>query len=398
MMSDFYQACYAHPDTGWAVINVSPDMPKELSDDFSLIERTNAGLASGKTIEMGASENPTCMSEIYCRRDAVGLVRTQYGISDGQGRPISFAHGYIFTDAYELLKDPNNILQITRDNFGDMRMTEEEKAEIRSTPGAVNRELINRTAPDMVPEEFVKRDPFTVEGALSVCGLDAEKYKIYMYTILSHLLTSNTEKNLYIKTDGTEEYAWNLMYLTYSAIPYSMRPLISCSTCLRKEQHNTKLIFCYDIPEGVPQIDPVTGTNNVMNETVQKRTMDRNPFMGRLIDFILEGNGSKFHEGMEKILEMMGDKRLNTLQVINIGYSIVGSKDHTNPDKLPGVLYNWLSLPVKNSETWELIVIQFLCNVDDLKVTLGEEVKDLLNKRMQDSVTERFRQCVASYI
>lgn len=388
-MSDYYQACYAHPDTGWAVVNISSDTPKSLVEDFSLIERTNAGLSSNKTVPMGASENPSCMFEIYCRNDAVGLVRTQYSISDSQGRPISFSHGYIFTNAYEILKDPNNILRISSANFSDKRISDEEKAAIRSTPGELNRELIKRAVPDDIYGELILREPFGVEESLKTCGLDDNSYMKYMLAVYSHLLATNTDKNLYIKTDGSEKYAWNLMYLTYIAVPYSMRPLLNCSTLLHLEQHNSKMIFCYETPDGVPYINPVTGENNVMSDVVEKRIRDRNPFIEKIMEFIHKGNQKALYDAIETCLRIMGDTQLNTMQVINLSYSLL-TKEHEKADRLPGIIYSWMVLPVSNSKNWESTAITFLNNAERLGIKFGDEVKSVMRNRLEGAVTEDF--------
>lgn len=397
MEYEFFQACYAHPDTGWAVVNTSVNMPKGLADDFSLIQRANAGLAAGKPVPMGSSENPTCMLEIYCKNNAVGLVRTQYSLSDGQGRPISFSHGLIFPRAYELLKDPNNILRISSENFADKCISEEKKAEIRSTPGAFNQELIRISAAEKITSELLLREQFTFEKSLSICGLSEAEYRRYILAIYAHLLSSNTEKNLYIKTDGSEAYAWNLLYLTYIALPYSMRTLLSASTYLRSEQHNSKLIFCSRLPEGVPQIDPIAGINNVMNDMTEKRTKDRNPFITIALDYVISEKQDRFYKAIEACLCLMGNERLNTLQHINLACSIC-LKEYNNSEKLPWITYSWLALPVNNSEKWEKTVCFLLRRADEQGIKLGEEVDKLLSSRLETAVTEDFREQAESYL
>lgn len=397
MEYEFFQACYAHPDTGWAVVNMSVNMPKALADDFSMTQRVNAGLAAGKPVPMGNSENPACMLEIYCKNNAVGLVRTQYGLSDGQGRPISFSQGFIFPTAYELLKDPDNILRISSENFADKRIPEEEKAEIRSMPGALNRKLIRISAEENVPSEFLLRERFTFERSLDICGLSEEKYRKYIFAVYAHLLSSSTEKNLYVKTDGSEAYARSLLYLTYIALPYSMRTLLSASTYLRSEQHNSKLIFCSQLPDGVPQIDPVSGSSNVINDTTEKRIKDRNPFITIALDNVVSEKQDRFYKTIEKCLCRMGSERLNALQHINLACSICRN-EYNDPEKLLGIIYNWLALPVNNSEKWEKIVCFLLKKAGEKGVKLGGEVDKLLSSRLETAVTNDFKEQAERYL
>lgn len=390
MNHECFQACYAHPDTGWAVVNTSADIPQGMINDFSSIERANAAMAAEKKVPMGENETPSCMLEVYCRNDAVGLVRTQYSLSDGQGRPISFSHGYIFSGAYEFLKEPNDLLRIKRENFADQRVSEEERAEIRSMPGAVNRELIKASAPERMPETFLMDGAFSYGNALEECNLSEDAFRIYMMAIYVHIFSGKTDRNLYIKTDGSERYARNLLYLTYLAVPYSMRVLLSASTCVHAKQHNAKLIFCYELPEDMPWIDPVTGANNVMNEIVEKRTRERNPFIRACLDYAACGKQDYLFKAMESSLRFMGNERLNTMPVMNLAYSMC-RKEYDNSERLPGLVYGWLALPVRNTDKWEMALCLLLKKTEECEIELGDEVEKLLRSRLEEAVTERFK-------
>lgn len=385
-----FQACYAHPDTGWTITNTSADMPRGLLDDFLSTERANAGMAAGEKVPMGENETPFCMLEIYCRNDAAWLVRTQYGLSDVQGRPISFSHGYLFLEAYELLKEPNDLLRIKRENFADKRVSEEERTEISSMPGAVNQELIKASALDKMPETFLLSEPYSYKNALKVCHLSEEAFRTYMVAVYAHILSGNADKNLYIKTDGSERYAWNLLYLTYLALPYSMRILLSASTYVHVKQHNAKLIFGYELPNDVPQIDPVTGANNVMNETVERRTRERNPFITASLDYVACGKQDLLFKSIETCLKWMGDDRLSTISVMNLAYAMC-RKEYDIPERLPGLVYSWLALSVCNTKNWEKIVCLLLKKAEQYDARLGEEVEKILRTRLEEAITEDFK-------
>lgn len=397
-MSDFfYQAVYAHPKEGWAVINTSDDLPEKLSNDFSSIERVNAGLASGTPVPMGDNETPSCMIEIYFKNDAVGLVRVQYGLSDVQGRPVSFAHGYIFPDAYTMLKQPERIVSIKNENFADQKISEEEKAKIRSMPGALNEALIEKSIAKDMPLELTRENSLSVKDALEICKMTKESYSRYILAIYVHILSSKTENNLYIKTDGTEVYARNLLFLTYSAIPFSMRSQLSASTYLHMEQHNTKLIYCAELPDNMPHIDPVSGNNNVMNDTLEKRTKDRNPFIMRAVDCVMDDRQIQFFTGIEVCLRLMGNERLDSMQAINLAFKF-GMKEYDNAEQLPGMIYSWGALQVPNSEEWEKSMAFLLKKAEELSVSVGSETRDMLSSRIEKAVTNSFRNVANAYL
>lgn len=319
----YYQACYAHPDTGWEVVNVSADMPQALVNDFSAVERGSAGAVSSAFAPTGSNETQASMLEIYCRNNAIGHVRVKYGISDSQGRPVSFAQGFIFPDAFNMLKSPCDVLGLSRDNFISERFTADEAAEIRKTPGAFNRALIDGSVPHGEPEPLSMTAPYTVEGAMARCGLSDEAYRTLLYAVYSQLISSNADKNLYVKTDGSEEYALHLLYLIYQAVPYSMRPLLSASTYIHVGQHNTKLLFCAEIPQGVPYVDLASGDNNVMNDTVRRRLEERNPFIRAMVDACLEGNADRMARSFDAFFVMTGDEKLASMRAMNVAYSFL---------------------------------------------------------------------------
>ena len=393
----YYQACYGRSDTGWAVVNVSPNIPKSIVDDFAAIERGNAAAVSGGPVPMGANETPSCMLELYCKNDALGLVRVQYHLSDVEGRPISFAHGYIFPDSYNLLKAPEWILSLSRENFADQRLSQEEKERLRKHPGALIRELMKRSSPDLTPENFIRNPVPSVSEALNRCGLDEKSYKNWIIAVYSQVLTTNTQKNIYVKTDGSEEYALNLLYLTYLAIPYSLRPLVTGSTYLRENQRNTKLIFCAELPAGVPQYNPITGETNAFNDVVAKRLDERNPIISAAVDHLLEGTDKTHFDLIEALLDEMADSKITNMQSINLAYSI-SRHEYELPERLPFILYSWLALPVQNNDSWE----EFACFLfEEMKrkaIQPNAETAEILSARVKDAVTNKFAERARSFL
>lgn len=390
MTQGFYQAVYAHPNEGWALINTSEDLPEKYADDFAAVERVNAGLASGTPVPMGNNENPSCMYEIYFKNDAVGLVRIQYGLSDAQGRPVSFAHGYIFPDSYRLLKTPESILTVKKENYADQRISDVEKAQIRSMPGALNQALIEKSMSKDMPSELIRDDMFSAKEALEACGMTKESYCRYILAVYVHVLAAKTENNLYIKTDGSERYARNLLFLTYSAVPFSMRSQLSASTYLYAKQHNAKLILCAELSDNMPYVDPVSGESNVLNDTLEKRTKDRNPFIMRAVDCVMAGRQDLFFRGIEACLGWMGNEKLDSMQVINLAYKF-GMKEYDDAEQLPGMIYSWCALPVANSEEWENGLCVLLKKAEDYSISIGNETRDMLSSRLEKAVTDNFK-------
>lgn len=396
MKLKYFQACYGRSDTGWSVINPSPNIPKNVLDDFTAIERGNAATL-GDSVPTGANETPSCMWELYCKNDILGLVRVQYHLSDIEGRPISFAHGYLFPDAYNLLKSPGWILSLSRENFADQRLSPEERESLSKQPGALIRELMNLSSTDSIPEDFIRHPLPSVSEALACCGMDEEAYKKWLIAVYLQVLTATAQKNLYVKTDGSEEYAINLLYLTYLAIPYSLRPLLTASTYLREKQKNTKLIFCAELPAGVPQYNPVTGETNAFTDVVAKRLEDRNPIISASVEHLLKGKDKYYFELIAALLDAMSDFRISSMQFINLAYSI-SNHDYELPERLPSILYGWLALPVQNNESWEDFACFLFGNMKKMSLRPNAETIKILSDRMKDAVTDQFPEMARSFL
>lgn len=392
-----YQICYGRQDTGWSAIHISPDLPKSILEDFLPVERGNAAAVSGGTVPMGQSETPSCMLEVYSKNDAAGLIRIQYQLSDIEGRPVSFAHGYLFPGAYELLKEPDALLRIRRENFADQRISPEEKEALRTSPGTLNRQLIEQSTLDRMPKEFALSGKHTLSGALDRCGMEESTYRTWMKVVYAQLLMSNTSKNLYVKTDGTEDYALNLLYLTYIALPYSLRPQLTASTYLHKDQRNTKLIFCAVPPEGAPQIAPASGENNILTPVTEKRLESRNPIIPASVSMVLEGSQEECFRDMEATLEIIGDIHLSGMQAINLAYSFF-VREYLQTERCPVLFYNWLSLPGQNTEKWEMVAAALLEDIKNSQIHLSSDTRSLLASRQKSAVTESFSREAGAYL
>ena len=393
MQDGVFQLCYAHPDSGWGVINTSFDTPKEIQDVFSSVERVNAGLASSEYALTGKNETPRCMFEIVSRDNISIVARTLYGISDVQGRPISFSHGYVFSDSYQLLKNPNNVIDISNDNYADQRITDTERDTVKSIPGAINHLLIEKTQPELIPDELIKNTPVNVRDALDCCHLSIELYRRYMLVVYSHLLSTGSDNNLYVKTDGSEQYARNLMYLTLSAIPYSMRSILSCATYLHKGQHNAKLIFCAELPQGVPQINPLTGQNNVINEITEKRLQNRSPIILDAVKRVAEENQNELFDGLEECLCSLGDKQINTMQTLNLCFG-VWNREYEKPDKIQGIIYGWLTQCVQRSQQWEETLCVMLKQLKSANLEMDPEIRKLLPPLLEQPVSDELQDLI----
>ena len=135
--------------------------------------------------------------------------------------------------------------------------------------------------------------------------------------------------------------------------------------------------------------DPLSGNNNIMTEVVEKRLYDRNPFIKSVCRMTIDGNGTDLFQSIEAFLRLVGDCHLNSMQAINLAYSFC-MKEYEKDDRLLGLLYGCLSLPVKNNEGWEKIVCMLLDRINEKSIKLEGDLCDMLKSRVDYACTEKF--------
>lgn len=374
MQEKFYQACYTRVgvNEGWKTIHYSPDIPQPL---LVMYEKTEAGNEVKRGTPLDIKGNALWMLEILCNKEYVGISRTQYGLSDAFGRSNFFSHGYLFPDAYELLKDPNSLLEIKDENF---KNNIEETGEI--------------------PAELLREKPYNISSALESCHMTKENYILFIKCVY-YALCTNTNNTIYIRTDGEDETMKKLLYLIYMAIPYSMRIKITASSCTDLDGTNKMLIFGVNIPEYSHYFDPYTGENNIMTPAIEKR-WSRNPFVVYFAKNIeAEEENEQLYRAMEKWLGKMGDVTMNNMDAIRLAYTMCNEDlDSEQDNEVIGLLYDWLSLPVPNSEAYEHQVTILLDEIIKRKIKLGEEIEQLLMERVNCLISEEFKNCYLEYL
>lgn len=373
MKEKFYQACYTRVGVheGWKTVNVSPDIPLHL---LSFFEKTEAGNEVKRGTPLDENGNALWMLEIMSERGGIGISRIQYGLSDAFGRSNIFCHGYLFPNGYEMLKNPNQLLCIQDKNF---KRSMEETQEI--------------------PKELSMEAELDAEGAMKLCNMTAEGYIRYIHCIY-YALSTNTKNTIYVCTDGSDDMAKALLYLTYIAIPYSLRLKITASTCPEIEGANKMLVFSRKIPEHTRYVNPQTGENNIMTSAIEMR-WKRNPFVSYFAEnYQRPEQNEHIFQKIEKWLGEMGDISLNDMDSLRLAYSMCYLTEKLKEDdELSGLLYDWLALPVSNSEKMERVIVCFLNEIVARQIRLGHETEELLKERADTAVTREMRDVYFSY-
>lgn len=367
MESKFYQACHTRVGMheGWKSIHNSPDIPLQV---LSFFEKTEIGNEVKKGVPLDENKNPRWMLEILGNNSCVGISRVQYGLTDAFGRPNRFAHAFLFENAYEMLREPKQLLSIADSNF-------------KTTPEETEK----------IPEQLEAEPGFDMEDALTRCGMDKERYVNFIKCIY-YALSTNTQNTIYVLTDGSDAMARNLLYLSYQAIPYSLRVRITASTCAEIEGQNKMLVFGTKHPDHGRFVDPRTGENNILTKALESR-WERNPFVAWFAkNCYAQADNRHLFDQMEKMLSDLGDKQMRDMDALRLTFALNCEEPEGMGDEEPeNLLYDLLALPLPNSVCMEEYGVKFLRMIIDNGIHLNESTEELLISRQKQAVTREFQ-------
>lgn len=363
-MDKFYQACYtrvggADRNSGWQLTNTSPDIPAKLLNAFEQRQKGNEPV--GRTTPRNAKGEFLCALEVSCEADAVCLTRIQYGVPC-HGREGLYSHGYLFPNAYELLKEPNRVLALSEENFcfhGD-----------RPDPEQALELYLQRTA--RVPETLDYGEGWTLERALERTGMKQRSYREFVCCLYGSWAKS-AKTTIYVKTDGTDEMARAMVYLAWVSLPYSMRTRLTASTF--PDAKNATMVLTHELPEGCRYFDPSNGMNNVLTANQRKR-WEKMPFVTMLFD----GEGPRF-DALERQLGDMGDRYSQDTTTLQMACQMGLEGAEADP---VDQLYDFLNIPQDFNAMMERKVAQKLDEVSRIITEQGLAMSDDMEKMLKE--------------
>lgn len=375
-MDKFYQACFTRVGgtdrtSGWQLTNLSEDIPGKLLSVFEQRQKGNEPV--GRGMPRNRDREPLCALEISCEADSVGLTRIQYGVPC-YGREGLFSQGFLFLNAYELLKEPNRLLSVADENFCF-------RAEIRPDSAEALQGYLDRTATP--PAELVRGPGWTVGSALARTGMNRSSYKKLICCLYGSWAKS-AKNAVWIKTDGTDEYVRAMLYLIYAALPYSMRPKVTASTF--SDARNISVIFSHELSDGCRYFDPVNGMSNVLTSNQLKR-WSRMPF----VTMAFEDEAPRF-DVLEELLARMGDRCSQDTNMLQIACQMgLGGADADPVDQL----YDFLNIPQDYNEMMERWASEKVDAVAEIITAQGTELssdmEQLLDQRLEAAQTRELR-------
>lgn len=218
-MNNFYQICYGKPNkTDWTYFNASKDTPSNVLAFFTKAAKDN----SPEFVDSSFSEEKKNFFELTSDDGMVEISKVQYGGTDVMGRPTMFVHGFTFASEENILKNPEELLAVSKDNF---KFSVEETQE--------------------VPSSLIMDEPWTVNSAMQCANLERNHLESIM-ALVNFSLANNNSSSSYIVYDGTEEQKKAIIYLILHFLPYPLRYELSFSTADNLNKNFKKNIIITD--------------------------------------------------------------------------------------------------------------------------------------------------------
>lgn len=363
-MDNIMQCCYTRlggqsVSSGWQTVAASPDLPAEIERAYILLQNQN--IPDGAAV---AGETTQVMTELVSSNDCLFLTRVRYGLVDELGRHNNmFAHSFIFPfkDA-EVLKDPNRFLTVSDDNF---------KEDLESAGN--------------IPDSLIRTEPYTLAGAMELCGLNRERYCLLIQCVFAQRMGSSI-KPLYIHCSGEEKVMRALLYCIYVGIPYSMRRTLSCATSAMGGGAKRDLILSNSHGSGDYYFEPSDGSNNILTP----KLISRFGRLGYVDYFALHGKLPEepalpdYFDRLETIAISLGEPSASHSSILKIAHQLAlgMDMDSLSEGELSEKLYDALTAKSKGSDELDGYITGLLKRVNEKNLKLTDEVEENLFYRL----------------
>lgn len=381
-MKNFMQCCYTRVGgqsigSGWQSVACSADVPLDVQKNYGTLQNANVPV-NMPTDEKG---NPLNLFDISVMGDHLYLTRVQYGLLDELNRKNNmFAHTFIFNGKDdEIFENPNIFLTVTDENF---KASENEAANI--------------------PETLARREDFTLQRALELCGLDKKSYEKLLNCVYAQIYANKSKKPLYISGVENGEQMRGLLYCIYRGIPYSMRRMLTCATAHMNDSLKKNIIFSDRRGSSDLFLDLRTGEDNVLTTRILSRFsryefVDSFPKRWEVLDNL------QYFEELDDMAVKLGNPQALDATILKIAYQMIKKPDTKeriesfSEDEIHEKIYEALNARSEKSPLMEQYIAQMLLRINRESWLLSDEEEEVLEYKLETSETKLLQQAGEQY-
>lgn len=381
MTETIMQCCYTNAvqeiggkiSSGWQPVAVTNNIPSEAYNGCVKLQNANSTIQSHMVDERG---NVLNLLEITGDGAYVYVSRTQYGLLDRLGRPNMFSHAYIFSWKQEdIICDPNVILTLDKGNFVD-----------------------NEEAAANVKTSLTRKEPFTLQSALKIAGMDAKAYLTLIRCVYSQYSERKAAKPIYVYYDGTEDQMQAILYCIYYGVPHYMRRNLSVASAVCNTSDSKNVIFSESATKHETYIVPQTGENNILTPRTERK-IARYGFVDYAARNYTSIDVSAYFMQLEKLALELGDPTASNELILKIAHQMVEGVELTtlSEEELDSRLSDALRSKSYGSQRMEDYISEMLDEVRNRKMFLTEESEANLADRLASPTTSRLADAGEQY-
>lgn len=376
---------------GWQIAGRSEGIPQNSLNAFSKSQSLKGAVGTALTKSISVFEISEFEGNFIISKITFGLV-------DRLGRLCFRSDGIVFplTENPELYFDPNNFLSVDKSNFN-----------------LILKELYNENSSqkfELKPEIQQGENVITIysEPVLFDKGYDLGKIlNKYFNNDQNRILdfvrciywSVSSSTPLYIKSSFNNDEIFEIIYLAYYVLPYSLRAKLSFRTYNIPKLEPTNIIFT-DAPVSNGKVyDFDNGKNNVFDNVMEK-AYQKYQYINFVANNIEEPELIEYFKSLQDTMEELGGADSSNFSFISVAHEIFceeqGEQGELSNDNILMKFQNFLSLPYNNVKIdWH--IAKLLDIIIDKKVTLNESIQERLQAKLKITQSEQLKNIGYSY-
>ncbi len=376
---------------GWQIAGKSEGIPQNSLNAFSKSQSLKGAVGTALTKSISVFEISEFEGNFIISKITFGLV-------DKLGRLCFRSDGIVFplTENPELYFDPNNFLSVDKSNFNlilkelyneNSAQKFELKPEIQQGENVIT----------IYSEPVLFDKAYDLRKILNKYFNNDQKRILDFVRCIYWSVSSSTP--LYIKSSFNNDEIFEIIYLAYYVLPYSLRAKLSFRTYNIPKLEPTNIIFT-DAPISNGKIyDFDNGKNNVFDNVMEK-AYQKYQYINFVANNIEEPELIEYFKSLQDTMEELGGADSSNFSFISVAHEIFceeqGEQGELSNDNILMKFQNFLSLPYNNVKIdWH--IAKLLDIIIDKKVTLNESIQERLQAKLKITQSEQLKNIGYSY-
>lgn len=377
---------------GWQIAGRSEGVPQNSLNAFSKSQSLKGAVGTALTksisvFELSEFEGNFIMSKIT------------FGLVDKLGRLCFRSDGVVFplTENPDLYKDPNNFLSVDKSNFNLVlkelyNENTDQKLELKPEFQQGDNVITIYNEPVSFGEDFDLKKILTKY-------FNNDKKRIFDFVRCIYWSVSSSTP-LYIKSSFNNDEIFEIIYLAYYVLPYSLRAKLSFRTYNIPRLEPTNIIFTDTAVSNGKIYDFDNGKSNVF-DSVMEKAYQKYQYINFVANNIEEPELTEYFNVLQKVMEDLGGADSANFSFIGVAHEILREEEQDEQGELSDYdalmkFQNFLSLPYNNVKI-DWYIAKLLEVIIDNNIALNESIQERLQAKLKITQSEQLKNIGYSY-